>query len=289
MDIVCPECRGEVRLSEENTAPLEKAVPVDTGDPGERFETMQWEQDRKNEESADHCARCGKAFRGDWDQYESAKGLVCNICAKLATADRADPSEVMGEVKPIQSIQYEEEADILGRHEELDEPIREPTLAEKYPKEMQIGLAVGISLLLLTTLYYSLFDTTPVPTSDRSMDVEITKLPYFITLSLDLLYYVALWVLPLYLTLHMSNKFLFDSPWMNALDVGFVGVGCAFISLVPIIGGIFGWFIMLFVVWHRYDFGLLDLFNWTVCSFIAGIGLFALHFLAVGIIANIFL
>jgi hypothetical protein len=38
-----------------------------------------------------NCARCRRAFRGDWDKNDSAIGRICHICANLGTAEDVPP------------------------------------------------------------------------------------------------------------------------------------------------------------------------------------------------------
>ncbi len=36
--------------------------------------------------SAEHCSRCGRELRGDWDRLESSSGILCYICANQGSA-----------------------------------------------------------------------------------------------------------------------------------------------------------------------------------------------------------
>src|SRR5690606_14317518 len=52
---------------------------------------------RRAESGPTACARCGSAFRGDWDMYQGPSGPVCHRCAHMAEAH--DPST--GPPRPV--------------------------------------------------------------------------------------------------------------------------------------------------------------------------------------------
>ena len=97
----CPQCGKALPIAPENVSPLEPGMmdavelPGDENrQPGARRMNAQTAADRA---ASGRCARCGRAFRGDWDRVETDQGIVCNICANLATADA--PHRV--EQKPV--------------------------------------------------------------------------------------------------------------------------------------------------------------------------------------------
>lgn len=83
----CVRCRNRIEITVYNTYPLLDDEPVSP-----------------RPVDKNHCVRCGRLFRGAWDQHKAVEGLVCDIC------ERQCPLPGMATPKAVPLGPVEEEA-----------------------------------------------------------------------------------------------------------------------------------------------------------------------------------
>lgn len=278
---VCNACGEVLLVTEENTAPLDEPPKVD--DP--------WLK------GADNCAKCGRPFRGDWDQHETSEGMLCNICANLATgapppktagpkrAPKPSP-ESEGEFIGIRKLEDEEEEVVTVRRAR-DENERKPYSIFGYgfdpdSPRFQKGLFIAAALVIAVTVFFVLTtDTAPAPEPAITETGEPAAEPP----SGALLGALRIWgvittflgyFLTLYILLRVTEKLPHGELTRDFITIGgiallFAGIDigvsvlAAGIAGFPVAGGIFAailgagkYIVFLYLLLHFFDFGITD-------------------------------
>jgi hypothetical protein len=182
------------------------------------------------------CARCGRAFRGDWDRNQTQRGVVCDVCARLATEMPAMPpvGEEAEETQEQVSFQGEgveyEAGAVQGLEPVMTERVKStqvPGFARNWPGLFR-GLlwTAAVGILLLAVYFYRADEggTPSINEAQRSvveqgMPDEDPPIPVpvfmWMLVTLNLVAVVA----SLYLTLDYVNRLPDDRFLANVLIV----------------------------------------------------------------------
>lgn len=282
----CAQCGAKLVVSMANTRPLEDETlqVMPTGLGGHEQETRALPiVDGK------HCARCGRAFRGDWDQYESKLGVICHICANLVQgADKQQ--ETIGEVKPVTAAFNREGIDMPDMP--LPPPRPEIAAAKKREAILQraaLFAALGMVVFAILLTVFVDFDTEVPPadeatesTASQGKDSEDPSLPpwaYFAVKGIGFGLSFLAKLLTLYFLLSWAKKLPNDNIPANVIALSVVALGLAVLDLVvgfaaqiPIVGcvwPILGLAITLYIVWSLYNLSISELLLYFVASLLA--------------------
>lgn len=225
------------------------------------------------------CARCGRAFRGDWDRHPREEGVLCNICARQLPPERTpwDAPIDRGTVPPPSHEELREIARLTNRREK---PERDPN---KY-RGLPVFLAFGVATMLLVWLL-------PVEKWVGSFMLEVfsAEMPprgtnaYYAVLAAGLSGVFLAQFVALYLTLAQANKLPVDVFVANAFHVAVVTLVVWFFSFVasvlsafipgPYVIFLYGLVlcIQVYIVWTAYDLVFSDIVVYSVMRYVCGV------------------
>ena len=281
---VCTNCGVELRVSLANTRPLgdERLAPM-----GSAVSNAEAPTEVIGQVDGDHCARCGRAFRGEWDQYESANGIVCHICANRAEGP-GDVQDEVGEVKPVMATYSRTGLD-------MPEPKRPPNpefvaarRREELFKRAVLFAALAMIVLAIAVTMFTDFENAPVPVSDdttvtttETTDEVPPELPGWVPWAVrGVQFFVSFFgkVLILFLMLSWAGKLPNDTFGANLIAISIVGLGLAVLDVVimllaglPIIGivwAILGPILMLYIIYSLYGLTFAELLLFFVASIV---------------------
>ncbi len=265
MESVCGMCGRPIQVTPDNTRPVDVEIP-----PGE--------SDRGS--SADHCARCGRPFRGDWDKNSSAEGMICHICANQGgraqseqpalNAEDGSPhaavSEPTARPAPPADSALEAAGAVLIDHDPDAMDDEEPSLGKRFENFRETpafrrGLwAAAVSVMVLAVV--AAFMKTPPPPDDAALEAVSESsggLRIFgppeawsssekaavrvTTVVLETVFLFVPTVAALFLALAFVGRLPAHRWFASAIHVGVVSMGITVaLYLVPRAIGIFGGF-----------------------------------------------
>ncbi len=280
----CTKCGVELRVSLANTRPIddEKLEPM-----GPPLASSEAATEVLGQVDGDHCARCGRAFRGEWDQYESTNGIVCHICANRA-AGPGEVQEEVGEVKPVMATYNREGLD-------MPEPKLPPNpefiaihrREEMFKRAVLFAALAMILLAILVTMFGDL-STEPIPEPDGSTvttagtpEEAPATLPRWVLVSVYAIQFAVSFlgkVLVLFLMLSWANKLPNDTFGANLIAISVVGFGLAVLDIlimllasIPLIGmvwALLGPILMLYIIYSLYNLTFAELLLFFVASIV---------------------
>lgn len=275
---LCSKCGERILVSEDNTQPIDEPVRVD--DPWLKGD-------------AESCPSCGRPFRGDWDKLETPRGILCNICANIATEsmpERAKPSAPeqvapSGALDPMEAHPRAAE----GKHRsftmfgyEIDPE------SEGFRRGLYIAAAAVIGVTIFFVMTSGSVDVSEAPL----LEMEVEEVPGWMIAAKWIWGVVRTFLnifVALYFTLKFAEKLPHDRFVMDAINVGGVAVFftvvvelasfCArLIAPIPIAGPIYGALLTLLPILvgiyffiHFFDFRLFDFVRYAVLYILAGI------------------
>lgn len=229
--------------------------------------------------AAPRCARCGRAFRGDWDRHPREDGVLCNICARQLPPERTpwDSPIDRGTVPPPSHEELRELARLTNRHAK---PERDPN---KY-RGLPVFLAFGAGTMLLVWLLPAekwvgsfMLEVFSAEKPPRGTDA------YYAVLAAGLFGVFLAQFMALYLTLAQANKLPVDVFVANAFHIAVVTLVVWFFSFVASVLSTFvpGPYVMLlyglvfciqvYIVWTAYDLVFSDLVVYSVMRYVCGV------------------
>ncbi|MFO7973647.1 MAG: hypothetical protein R6V12_03330, partial [Candidatus Hydrogenedentota bacterium] len=145
-------------------------------------------EETPRKDSPDHCARCGRPFRGDWDKTPTAEGVICHICANQS--QETAPSETAFEaVAPPseETATNAEDLDVID-HDADDIVIDDeaPTLGKRFEdfretRGFRTGLWVAAISVIVLAIVATFIDTSPPPeeTTTQTQTESVGGLGFF--------------------------------------------------------------------------------------------------------------
>lgn len=256
--------------------------------------------------SGEKCAECGRDIRGAWDRIETEKGVICYICSnqavqgvpervKTGTTQRRELNERDLVVEPVEE-EFEERVAWYKDTESLEF------------KRVIFFLAV---LTLMLAGYFFFFDdgapvATDTPDTASIPEVEITPFTGAVFQAWHIFSFVMSLFLGVYASLRMNDatphgRLVADVLLIGAVCVPlavfyfFAGAVSAFLSQIPMAGGIFviligvGRWLIIYLVLTRYIYMrlsqvLIALVIYLVLRRLVFAGLGVLIFRAMGIL-----
>lgn len=293
MEVSCPACKADIRLTELNTQPLDAAAgPQEPPDPHFEWRAVDSPAAAAGDGTSS-CVRCGRPFRGDWDKYFSPVGRICHICANLAKDNAAAEA---GAAPPEPVVNAREELAAAAALRPAPPPLSDPELpfSERYAGELRIAASVGAALVIGAALYYALFDTSPPagPPPDPDTYAERAEnlskpLPLALAIALGWVFGLAKSAVPLYIVLALANKLPHDHFIPNAVYIGVLGSILGLFGMVPMcIGSLTEMVLTVYILWDWFDVDWKDIVIWFVLRIPVSLVLAGLHTLSAGLVAN---
>lgn len=247
----------------------------------------------------EHCARCDAVIRGDWDRYETDRGVWCNRCVNRAPDPNEEPVQVLRrgaaqaagmaagpgpefvlppsvDDRPRTAEDFVRETEARARQAKPEEERRDrPALLRKYPRATQWAMWTMIVGVLGATVYAFVLAPetgTQVVEADTSMAEAIARVPFGVRIALAVGFWLLSAVGPLYLTLYISDKLPTGAIITDVLHVTFIAVLVSvlgvFLGLVPFLGGIVFLFMGFLILWSTYNMNLSDFIIWFLMAFV---------------------
>lgn len=212
---------------------------------------------------ATNCARCGRVFRGDWDRYRRAAGVLCHVCANLAP-EKSDEEAEVETATPVPAYGGVEYKGVLD-HPVL--PREDESPADKTEREARfrqwVMLAAVVALVLAVIGIVT--DDTPLPTPELSDTGEpVPELPTWATVTVFLTLFVFRGLnlgLALYVVLHWRDRLPSDFLPANIATLGLWALGLQLLqlamSVVPF-GGFLWIGVCIYILWDQFDLDFTD-------------------------------
>ncbi len=215
------------------------------------------------------CARCGRAFRGEWDIIKTAGGALCNVCAHQAEAVTEGPKGIHAHL-------------MAGAHEKIERPKRLPDPpARKKKINLRGPLLYFAFVAVAMTVILALPVEEYIAEFFNSADAERAKISSFgvriLLYFLEFVLGVAGQFVQLYVTLSIMNKLLFDNARQNILHVLSIAVVLGVLSfalgLLPAVffAGLLMWIVRLYIVSGAFNFEIDDLIKFFIVGFFVGL------------------
>ncbi|MDQ1257269.1 MAG: hypothetical protein QG656_1872 [Candidatus Hydrogenedentes bacterium] len=156
----CPACYQIIVISEENTAD-----PAGPGAPPPRPQKYDWAaetpSDREGVGGQQNCLSCGRKFRGPWDRYTTAEGMICHICAnsadKVFNPDVPKPEPEVAPPPTFTALRKKEEPAVQT------EPQKRTLLDQFDDLKESSGFRVALYLAAFSVMGIGLFYTVIAP------------------------------------------------------------------------------------------------------------------------------
>lgn len=208
----------------------------------------------------ENCTRCGRKFRGPWDQHVREDGTLCDICARQV--GHAPQRSVTANVTTD---------DLRHVHEAImpDMLLREPDAVRRYYLRvgaMTLAAAVVVAALLGYLLFYA-------PDSvDAYKQGQVEGLVLLLTERF--LSRLIIGFFSLYLVLWYFNTLPNDTTVSNVLAVGTVSVLLAVIGMAGVNGflAMAAWLVSLLLLRYLYDFGWTEFMALCASSTVLNFG-----------------
>jgi len=224
------------------------------------------------------CARCGRAFRGDWDRNPWQGAVYCHVCAnQMSFASVSVP-------KPLPEHDY-------GRVYREPPPPKDKKSPRRIAIEISVIVALGIAAFVILTLL-------PTETTQQASDAEPAELDpawTYVLAALNWFLRILRRFVTLYAVLASAKKLPNDTLFKNLIALAIVAAGVvlydatvgAFISIIPLIGFMIAEGIVMFFVWDFYNLRFEDIILWVLVAPLAGIVIRALRLFTYGLVANL--
>jgi hypothetical protein len=293
-DVVCGNCGITFRINK-NNARLQDEAPSP--------------EEAPKKDSPDHCARCGRPFRGDWDKVATPEGVICHICANQSREASTGETAFEAVAPPSEPTAPDaENLDVID-HDADDIVIDEeaPTLGKRFEdfresRGFRTALWVAAISVIFLAIVATFIDTPPPPdeTATQTETETVGGLGFFrppqtwtesqkttvrvVRFVLEAVFLFAPTFAALFLALAFADR-LPGYHWLSsAVHVGFVSIGVGFVLyLVSMVIGAFlgmigtglAYLVALFFIWIIYDPGLHTLVTFAglrmVFGFLAGL------------------
>lgn len=250
----CPVCRATATITLKNSHPVAPSPDV--------------LKPRAENPHAEQCGRCGRKFRGEWDQNPSGDGVLCDICVRqVGQAPTANnvPTRNSETVAPLTQAESLTAADWAETYHAISPnmQLREPDENRRYYFKVACMTLAASVFAAATITYLVQFSPDSVDAyRDAQMPGLIASLieTFFSTFIIKFFsLYVVLWYFE-----RLPN----DDTLANVLAVGSVCVLLAVVGLVSVNGflGLAGFVVYLGLMKYLYDFGWVELVAVGVAS-----------------------
>ncbi|MEK7795693.1 MAG: hypothetical protein AAB353_14240 [Candidatus Hydrogenedentota bacterium] len=221
------------------------------------------------------CARCGRAFRGDWDRIETRCGLLCYICSNQPGEGISERVRIEEERKaqirpdPL-TAQERNTTEMPGKWWEIDTQSREFKMALWCLALGTVALAI-----YMTGEHGSMPERRPGwAIADQDADPKLPRSVTYAIIGWDLVAAYACTAAAMYLALRQDMKLPHESFWRNAAYISMTIVACTPVMLVAI-GGYYVFsdpFSIMRGVWIKLIFPLAAFVQLIIVSWMLDFG-----------------
>lgn len=313
METSCPQCKADVKYTPSNVKELTPAIAPP---PREKTALEAAHEENPNEAlhaplqpfdpnkppheiDEDHCARCGREFRGEWDQHPTVTGTLCNICSNMMAADGlgtiGNPTE-SARKSPLSNI--DDSVDPFTaqpKPEEVSAP-RGPWFIEMYPTESKIVLGFLAACVIIMAIWASNQETpSSLDPPDRSEQAEVmqdrlAELPWGVLVGIRIVFRGLMLVLPSFLYLRAIHKDNYDNAVASFLEMCMFFVPISFLTALPypavVASGALALILALFTLHNHYDLRPGQIVTWFIFFVVSGLLLGSAELMVMGLIAN---
>ena len=232
-------------------------------------------------EEEEHCHRCGRGFRGEWDRIPSPSGVLCNLCGRQASAVavREDP-EVLAPLPAVATV-----VPVATARLSTITPEKPRKKAPK-PRELVIfaaltALAFVLVLVLPMEVWIAQFLAPP------PLETVQALAPWqnAVVLLVEILVGIATEAFVIAALLGMTGRLPSEVLGENCLAIGVAAVLVYLVSFAPIVGFILQYLVLAWLF-------ALDIFQVPAYIVARVLGIFGnLFFMAVfmGLLSALFL
>jgi len=299
MESVCGKCGLNIKVTRDNTRPLDDDVS-----PGQTVKKPSVEQ----------CARCGRAFRGDWDKKATNQGVLCHICAnqseELSTTETAAAAAI---TVPGPAAPDAQKLDVID-HDADQAGEEKPSFTKRFEdfretRAFRTGLWVAAISVIVLAVLATFIDSAPTP-GGMEAQTEIRSaggLGMFgppkawsgsqkagvrvVMFILEAVFMFAPTFAALFIALVFADR-LPGYHWLtSAVHVGFVSLGVGFVlylvsfvigTFLGIIGTALAYLVAMFFIWVVYDPGFSTILTFAGLRMVFGFLVGPLRLLAYG-------
>lgn len=220
------------------------------------------------------CARCGRAFRGDWDRYTRDEGVLCNICARQLPPERTpwDAPIDRGTVPPPSNDELRELARLTNRREK---PPRDPNKYRGLPTFLAISAVV---MLLVWILPVERWVGSFMISLAAAEAPEQGSAGYYAAIAFRLIGAFLANFIALYLALSQADKLPNESLSMNCVNIGLIvlllwgiGVTGSLVAPVMLTASFIAIILQIYIVWNTYDLHFADMLFYFVIRILCSV------------------
>jgi hypothetical protein len=269
MESICGRCGLTFKVTKNNARPVDEDIPAEEPAP---------------EGSADHCARCGRAFRGDWDRTTTNDGVICHICANQGQAPGSSETAFEAVAAPSDAAPDPQDLDLID-HDADAVADETATLGKRFEdfretRAFRTGLWIAaISVIVLAVIATFIPSPTVPDDADVVTDTESggglglfgppeawSESQQFsvkaVMFALEGFFMFAPTFAAIFIALALADR-LPGYHWLtSAVHVGVVSLGLGFVIMIvsSVLGMLLGiiavgiaYFIAIFFFWIIYD------------------------------------
>ncbi|MCF6285386.1 MAG: hypothetical protein L3K26_09380, partial [Candidatus Hydrogenedentes bacterium] len=260
--------------------PEEEAV---SQHPPEKRVWMEGVRETAADGETERCARCSRTFRGAWDRHETAKGVLCHLCAVQADESYQPPSQnekrELYRPAPPKKVAAPQAA---GASEEQ----------ARKKKGLLILAVVGTVTVVGAMVFPVEVWVAEFFTSDMEQAQDLPAAWYWLAVVLGFLVSALGQGGALYATLGMMDL-LYDEPRDNLFAVAYLGIAFAILDLIAfgMILGLLFFVVKLMMISERFHLraegGAGFVIIWFLVSLILGPAMVMVDLMLRGIVAGI--
>lgn len=250
----CPKCRAQAVITMKNTQP----IAMETSASGAMVPVQE------------HCSRCGRKFRGDWDRHGRGDDAVCDICARQAGNE---PVAAVQSPKPG----HEFPAPVAGASDVISSDdwhdmyahLRERTLTSETPRRWRGHVKLFGSILLtaalvagaIACLVYFIPETVDSYQDGGLRGLTLVLVEHFF-------WGAIITFLSLYSVCWLLGRLPNDDVWANVLSIGMVSVWLGVLSMIGVNGylSMASWVVSILLLKFLYDFAFQEFLLYCVVS-----------------------
>lgn len=195
------------------------------------------------------CARCGRAFRGDWDRYRTSEGTICNVCANRIDdkpLDTASPSPLptLTPAARLRLEQLDAEPPPPPPYPTGEPASEEAPFFKEHEESIRRAVLIAGIVVVLLAISVALFDpgTGPrMPAGTEQGVSEVPATPPQLSPRVLLLVFALRFVIGyagqiglLFFVLKWCQALPNEDLWKNILTVAVVAFGVHAVWSIPI-------------------------------------------------------
>lgn len=250
------------------------------------------------------CVRCGRPFRGDWDEFETAEGTICYVCSNLAV--EGIPERVRKDQEAAQpAVARTPASDRLIEKEAPPRPPEQTFLGYDTSSPEFRRWLIGAAIATIAIAWLIMITGWGAPETPRGPSASAPSaedIPVELGIAWSIVFRLARYAvlgLTIYLVLWWRNGLPHETVVRNVMDIGLVVIICAVVGLVFAFfgslvdyGGDVGWIpaaIVYALGWMVQGAIVIKMFDWRFLDLLWAAVFFAIaNFLVYSVLKFVF-